>query len=161
MPQNHSVSSEARMYFTLTSSIEDSFVTSCRHQSFAWCTRLIREIYAILNESVNAALTDGKPQMHTLLSNGPGTGISFTLRRSLHFLAKAFGTSDVHFSDRITTALYILHTFTNAKMPSNDDSCRCQHLCSVGHSPFRWRCLQCRCPSVRPGSLTGRLPGSR
>ena len=86
-------------------------------------------LFAVLNDSVIAALADSKPQMHVLLSNGPGTGISFTLSRSLNFLEKAFGTSDVHFSDRITTALYILHTFTNAKMPRNDDSCRASITC--------------------------------
>jgi len=92
-------------------------------------------LYAMLNDSVNAALTDGRPQMHVLLSNGPGTGISFTLSRSLNFLEKAFGTSDVHFSDRITTALYILHTFTNAKMPRNDDSCRASICARLGLHP--------------------------
>lgn len=92
-------------------------------------------LYAMLNDSVIAAFNDGKPQMHVLLSNGPGTGISFTLSRSLNFLEKAFGTSDVHFSDRITTALYILHTFTNAKMPRNDDSCRASICARLGMHP--------------------------
>jgi len=92
-------------------------------------------LFAVLNDSVIAALSDNKPQMHVLLSNGPGTGISFTLSRSLNFLEKAFGTSDVHFSDRITTALYILHTFTNAKMPRNDDSCRASITCRLGMRP--------------------------
>jgi len=98
-------------------------------------------LYAMLNDSVYAALADGKPQMHVLLSNGPGTGISFTLSRSLNFLEKAFGTSDVHFSDRITTALYILHTFTNAKMPRNDDSCRATICARLGIRPMD--CLVC------------------
>jgi myosin heavy subunit len=89
----------------------------------------------MLNDSVLAAFADGKPQMHILLSNGPGTGISFTLSRALNFLEKAFGTSDVHFSDRITTALYILHTFTNAKMPRNDDSCRASITARLGMDP--------------------------
>ena len=89
----------------------------------------------MLNDSVNSALTDGKPQLHILLSNGPDTGISFTLSRSLNFLEKAFGTSDVHFSDRITAALYILHTFTNAKMPRNDDSCRASICARSGIHP--------------------------
>eukprot|EP00656_Telonema_subtile_P001305 TRINITY_DN10597_c0_g1_i3.p1 TRINITY_DN10597_c0_g1~~TRINITY_DN10597_c0_g1_i3.p1 ORF type:complete len:493 (+),score=118.42 TRINITY_DN10597_c0_g1_i3:117-1595(+) len=81
-------------------------------------------LYAVLNDMVNALSRDSKSQMLVLNSNGPGTGISFTLNQALSFFEMAYGSSDAHFSDRVTTALYIMHTFTNAKMSRNDDSCR-------------------------------------
>ena len=97
-------------------------------------------LYAVLNDMVNAVARDKSSQMLLLMypmhssllqcadsalrCNGPGTGSSFSLNQSLSFLEMAYGSSDAHFSDRVTTALYILHTFTNAKMSRNDDSCR-------------------------------------
>ena len=71
----------------------------------------------------------------SLRCNGPGTGISYTLKQSISFMEMAFGSSDPHFSDRMTTALHIMHMFTNAKMARNDDSCRATMSVKLGIHP--------------------------